>query len=380
MRPYPILDSLKKILAFIAILGVLLSVNPAWSQELGSSDNPIKTGVIIGVPFSGLENGKYTGLTTHLFKEIAEKNGWHYKFISMGYNVNAALNALKKNEIDILIGPISVSHERVLNNDFSRPYYVNKVTLVTKQPEASVGNVLKRLFMQVSSYLIAYFFLVLLILSTVIWLLERKRPESTVPDSAVSGIALCSWFLLVQFLRGGYSFSVRHKSPFARGLLVIWLLFSLITMLVFSSLLTAFLTTDLLNQQPQIQSPNELNHAKLGYIQGSGSLRYIKKVNATEIAFESSKQALQELSKKDSKIVGFVDDYLVLKVLLEKESWPNLKLSNFVFSHDEFAFALPLNSPLTKKINLEITRMQDENDMFYLCHRYLGNEAKHCEL
>ncbi len=348
--------------------------------RLGSAQNIIRAGLVIGEPFVDIHENKPTGMVVKLFEEIAEHYKWKYRYIPLGNNVSDAIMALRQNKVDILIGPVSVYHNRIMFVDFSRAFYINKIALAIPKPPQSVADIVLKLIKKISVILLFTFVLVLFFIATVIWALEHNCPNSELPSNPFKGIALSAWYLLVQFLRGGYSFSVRHKAPAARILLVLWLFFSLIIMLVFSSLLTAFLTTDMLKKYPQIKSKSELHGKTLGYINGAGSLKYIQQAEATAKGYNNILGALDELAKPNSKIDGVVDDYLILKQHLHFKKYKHLFLSHFIFAHDEFAFALPYHSPLLKPINIEIVRMQDNQDMFHLCQRYLKNEAAACEL
>ena len=372
----------KVLMLIVVSLLYVNEINAATVKtELGTKTNEIRVGLFVSPYFVTKTNNKFDGIAVRLFKKIARANDWHYKFIVLKSNMNDSLKLIGQNEVDIVLGPISVNYKRMKDFNFTRPFYINKVALVITKKPNSITSTLHKISQKISFKIIAIFFIVLITFAIIIWFLERRYNNSEIIENKLKGITLSGWFLLVQFLRGGYSFSVRHKAPLARVLLVLWLMFSLIIMMLFSSLLTAFMTSGLIVRQADIESDNQLHGKPLGYVAGTSNKDNIIRVKATPKKFDNIESALTDLNSKNTNLYGVTSDILRLKDLLSTGNYKNIMLSHYLFAHDEFAFALPYNSPLTRKLNTSIIKMQDHNEIYHLCRRFLSDkDAAGCQL
>jgi ABC-type amino acid transport substrate-binding protein len=83
---------------------------------------------------------------------------------------------------------------------------------------------------------------------------------------------------------------------------------------------------------------------------------------------------------EENKVDGVVCDTPLASNYLRHHNLPNLVLSPVILEHDELSFAVKRNSPLRHAIDLGITSFQDDDSVVPLCRRYIGDEAKNCDL
>ncbi len=126
------------------ILGLALLSCFAWSNSLEEIQ---KTGVLrvgVGVnmaPFSKLDEEGFDGFEVKLAKEIGrrifdDKKG---RVELVGINVKDRIPALQNNKVDIIIRAFSVTKERRKLVDFSTPYFLTDIAIMTRKEDKIKG-------------------------------------------------------------------------------------------------------------------------------------------------------------------------------------------------------------------------------------------------
>ena len=256
-----------KIICILAAIGLSVSfffsayAQPLVKPALGSQENPIRLGVSLDRPFAYLRHGKLSGLAGAIFLDMAEFYHWHYVITPLDENIEAGIEKVKKGDIDLFIGPISVYHHRIMHVDYSRPYFINEVGVALKKIGVSPFRIFLQMLEQVGFESFLVFVFITLVLSSLLWFFEKDEKASTLPQSFIKGIFTTAWLFLVQFLQGGYALS--HRRVASRVTFMVWLFFSFLLLTLFISSATAFLTTDLMNSHPSIAHKSDLRgHSK----------------------------------------------------------------------------------------------------------------------
>lgn len=79
-------------------------------------------------PFEFVDkDGKFVGIDIDLINAIAEDQGFEIELQSLGFN--AALQAVQSGQADGMIAGMSITEERKLQFDFSKPYYDSNVVM-----------------------------------------------------------------------------------------------------------------------------------------------------------------------------------------------------------------------------------------------------------
>ena len=73
-------------------------------------------------PFVFEEGQEDRGIAIEIWDELAGKHDWNYEFKNYE-SVEAALQSLNEGESDLVVGPISITSNRVENYRFSQPFY-----------------------------------------------------------------------------------------------------------------------------------------------------------------------------------------------------------------------------------------------------------------
>ena len=87
----------------------------------------LKVGVSGSAPFVIQNDGDRSGISINIWRKIAEENNLSYRLIQQP-TPREGIRALNEGEIDLLVGPISITADRLNlpGVDFTQPYFIGK--------------------------------------------------------------------------------------------------------------------------------------------------------------------------------------------------------------------------------------------------------------
>jgi polar amino acid transport system substrate-binding protein len=367
---------------FLLILGTMLIIlaplfcNANPSAALGSSANPIRVGLGVGMPFAGFKDNKAIGLVPKIWEKIANANHWHYRYYPLGENVKSNIVALKKGQFDIVMGPVSVTHDRLLLVNYSRPFYLNQIGIATFHTRLSIGKVFLNLTEHFFGPITLIFIAIFILMIHLFWLIERNNENSEIKRSYFSGITQSTWLIFIYLI--SYNYFIEPKTKAARAFAAILFPLAFIFVVFITSSITAFMTSDLLKNSNAVTKRSDLYYKHLAYVEGKNTRDFIKAVHAIPIPEKNLNNALTDLNNNQNKVTGVVEDYMVLKTRINQLRLDNIELSPLILSNDEFAFALPYGSPLTQPINNSLVKLQDNGTILSLCKDLLPENYLNC--
>ena len=105
----------KLLLSSIFFIICALSIH-AQTNQLNIAQDTLVVGIAGSEPFLFEEEGK--GIAVEIWDEIADKRSWNYKYVPFE-NVEDALHRLNSGDLDVVVGPISITSNRLENMRFS---------------------------------------------------------------------------------------------------------------------------------------------------------------------------------------------------------------------------------------------------------------------
>ena len=158
-------------------------------------------GIAGSEPFLFEEEGK--GIAVEIWDEIADKKSWNYKYVSFE-NVEDALHRLNSGDLDVVVGPISITSNRLENMRFSQPFYNSSISIISLEKDKGLWQKIKPLFSSKLLMAIGVFLLILSIVGTLLWLAERKESPEQFPKGPLQGIGTGMWLAIVTMTTTGY--------------------------------------------------------------------------------------------------------------------------------------------------------------------------------
>lgn len=368
--------------AFLSLL-MLLTANlfaDGHSQEvdlnvqsaLGSKANPIRVGVIEVSPFGVLKEGVWTGLTIEYWEKIANEYGWQFTYESAGESYSGAAVDLSRGKYDLILGNFSTFYERGKIVDFSRPFLLNYVSVLTSTTKTqniflTILSVIQRLVLPILGVIAVVFVIFTVVLS--------RNKELTSEKSYATN----TFYVLMAMLQGQVSFVNKPHCLASRLALVILAFFSVFFVATFSAVMTDTLII-LDDPVDPFTKLKDVQGKRFILEEGSGFVPIVQELGGITTEIKGLEGASNYYYVHRDRYDGFVADHALVHMLDKSMPTHDIIQSQINLRNDELVFLLNKKFPLTKQVNLAILKFQDDNSSVMICAKYLGIDSKLCVL
>ncbi len=126
------------LLTAMAIVMIASFIFPALNTKAEGKKYEIATDITFA-PFEFQDtNGEFVGIDIDLLNAIAENQGFEVEIKPLGFN--AAVQALESNQVDGVIAGMSITDERELKFDFSKPYFESGVVMAVDEGNEEIKS------------------------------------------------------------------------------------------------------------------------------------------------------------------------------------------------------------------------------------------------
>lgn len=368
---------------FLLFLFILLCLHPAVLSAQTRSDvaSPSGKKLIVGVlhdpPYLiKEETGEWTGINVDIWKNIAQDLKIDYELKEMTFE--GLLEALKTNEIDLAIEAFFILAEREKQIDYSSVLGSTRLGLATLP-----GKIHHPWWMAVSILLswgtfriLGTLCLALCMLGFLLWVIERKNNPDHFGGGTVRGI-VSGIYWVGSTLASGVCFGINLKSLPARLLGLVWMLLCAVAL---SALIASLASTISANRSMvDIVSDEQLRNMRLGGIRESAESITLKKLGGKYMLYDDEATALNAVLNRE--IEGFLYDEITLRYYKENDYKDKISIFPTGFKRISFAFGLPKESPLRKKVNYALLSLMEKPDWAFLLKRYgLGENFEEIQM
>ena len=332
------------------LLGLQFLLPPLMARTL-------KVGVSGSAPFVIQEEGGSSGISLQVWRRIAEDNNLSYRLIQQATPQKGIL-ALNDGEIDLLVGPISVTPDRLNlpGVDFTQPYFIGKEgILLPLKPKTLLNRLQVFLGWAVLSSVLVLI-TVLLVVGSLIWLAERRSNSEQFPAQPLPGIASGMWFALVTLTTVGYG----DKAPITRigrGLTAIWMVTSLIAVSSLTASLASAFTLFLSgNTNDSIQDPAQLVGQRAAVLEGTSGAELARQRNMRIVPAKTLAAAIDHVLMDRAEAVIF--DRPAIRFHLKNNPELAVQLAPFTLGEHCYGFAFRTGDPLRTPLNISILKLQ----------------------
>lgn len=354
-------------LSFLMLANVLASPNN-FTANIGK----LKVGVILAMPFAQDIEEHYSGIAIDLWENIASINRWDYVYVPLTINTESELKRLTKDgDLDVVIGPVSVSSKRLQSVDFTRPYFLSSIGVITQKHELNLFDVLRMFFSKTLVLSIVVLLLSFIIFIHLLWYVERGKLDG-VSTNYYPAISKGIWQHLFKKGLG------LPSTTLGRVITLVWIIFAALLVTSINANYTAAMTVSLGQSNSKITSVEDLRSVKVAGVNGQLNSEvteqngiYVQKVGTLD-------EAINLLI--NSNVDAVVCDAPVGIEYLRLHGTKKYIMSPLVIQNDEIAFALRLNSPIRHQIDLGLTKLQDSGAALAICRRYIGEQATRCDM
>ena len=319
--------------------------------------NELQIGVSGSPPFVIEEDGVLSGISVEIWKDVAERLEQPYKFVVQP-NTNANVDAVAEGSVDLAIGPISITPNRLANPkiDFTQPYYHGYEGLLIPQKPPGLITRLRPFIGWAALSSVGILITLLFIFGNLIWLAERRKNTEQFPRHYLHGVGNGMWFGLVTLTTVGYG----DRAPLSRSGRIIagvWMVISLVAVSSITAGLASAFTLSLAEIAPSaIREKADLRGKKIAVVEGTTSLRWGKLYEINAFLTKDLNGAIKILNQ--GKVEGIIFDEAPLRHYLKQNKESKLKLANFPLAIQTYGFVLPMGSPLRNQLNIELLDME----------------------
>ena len=240
---------------FLLLAGLISFSAPGEVMAAG-----LRIGVSGSPPFVMPRQEASQGISVQIWDEVAARLNQPYELIYQP-NTEANLRAVEQGDLDLAIGPISITPDRLANPkiDFTQPYFHGREGLMLPMKAPGLWARFKPFFGWAAVSSLGGLMILLFIVGNLIWLAERGRNAEHFPRQYVHGVGNGMWFALVTLTTVGYG----DRSPTTRAGRVIagvWMLMSLLALSSITAGLASAFTISLSKLQPTAIQDLSLTH------------------------------------------------------------------------------------------------------------------------
>ncbi|WP_373537921.1 ion channel [Microcoleus sp.] len=255
--------------------------------------------------------------------EIARTQKIDYQFIPQP-SIEDGLDAVYRKELDVLVGGLSVTSKRLEKVDFTQPYILSDVAVLSLAENPSVWSRVRPFFQSAALGSIGILVGLVFAVGNLVWLVEHKNNSEHFPKNYMNGVGNGMWFALVTLTTVGYG----DRAPVTRlGRVVAgtWMIIALVTVSSLTAGLASAITLAFSgNSVERFPNPTSLKNARVATV---------AKTSGPEIAqrYESRVQEMPTLADAVKEVIdGRAEAVLYSRLNLEYYLAQNSELCKFL--------------------------------------------------
>ena len=345
-------------------LGVCPPTAPA--QE-GAGGVRLRVMVDEDPPFVVRSGDHWGGWAIDLWTEVARQAGLDWRIVGAA-EPNEIVDALAVGKVDVGVGDLSVTKERVGRIDFSHPFFRGGLrVLVRERHGESLVAVLKALATPAHAKLALGALALLGLMSGLIFWLARRHDRENFPSGRLEGLVEAVYIAAGALLKGQLD---RRLLPgvFARILTIVWMFFGAAVVAYVTAAVATVLTVRQLSTD--YQAADDVRGKRIAAVAGTPEVAWLSQRGATVVPQPTLDEAIQTL--RDGGADALVHDAPVLAWWTTKHPDSGVELVGGIFSRHDYAFALQSKSALRIPINVNLLSLEEAGFLSQLNQRWLG--------
>jgi len=310
-----------------------------------SNVKQIRVGVYESPPFViQKDSGKYEGLCIDLLKYLEENMDIEFVINQYQNNIPELISKVENNDIDMVVGSMTINSERLKMIDFSQPYFVTNLAIAQISKQASYIKTILTLFSLGTLRVISWLVVLLFIMGIIFWNFERgKNPMFR---KSILGIFDGFYYAIVVMTTVGFGDKVTI-TPYGRTVTVLWMLVYTWVMSFFVAGITSMMTVERMNDV--IDNVQDLKVTKVASIVGTTSGKFLEENGVRYIMYKNVKEGLDAIT--NGELETFVYDSPILKYYMKDIKYSNLVLSNKRYEPQYYGFGLKRNFKYEDEMN-----------------------------
>jgi polar amino acid transport system substrate-binding protein len=355
----------------LALLVGLSIVQPAVAQQTSNGD-AIKVATRVVAPFVLKQDGRLQGFSIELWQALANVMGRTYTLEEKETLANL-LGSIETNKADIAIAAISITAAREEKFDFSQPMFDSGLQIMVRSDGVDSGFSLAAVRNLLTSGpmpgLLTLLALLILIPAHVVWVAERRHPQSIVDENYFPGIFQSIWWATGAAHGQQLDYP---KSAVGRTIAAL----SIFVSVIFIAYFTANVTTALTVQQLKgdINGPEDLPGKKVATVAGSTAAAYLRSNNVSLLENANIAGAFKQLLDKQADAVVF--DAPVLLYYATQEGKGKVNVVGGMFRKEAYGIMFQQGSVLRKPVNEALLKLKENGTYDTLYRKWFARDEK----
>lgn len=343
-------------------IGLILATSPVEAEPRPGGP-VLRVGVADGSqPCSYLQQGSWSGLAVELWQRVADQERLPYVLVP-GESAAALLAATRRGEVDVAIGCLTVSPERLSNTRFSLPFQESGLGVMVRRNRLDLGVALLQSLMTPDLIRLLLGYVVLIgLLSVALWQVERSGSK---PAEWAAGTRR-SFALIFQVLATGPGTNTLAVTARGHALLLL----AYLVRIVSASLLVSYVTINVVRgAQDTANDPlrhlSDLAGRRVAVRQGSVSDDLLQARNRAGLLPPIQLRELKSVPDAEALLAtGAVEavmadaiqlDYLLAQLPQQRYA---LALRDIHPQSQAFAFSPTLSDSVAERINVALGRLK----------------------
>lgn len=315
---------------------------------------------------------KLDGISVNLWKQIAAEQGLDYRLRTYGENVTEAINGLAQGDIDVVVGPNSITALRAQKVRFSQPYYQAGVSILSESRDVGIWGRIKPLFSLQLLIGIGILVFILGIVGTLIWLAERGGSPEQFPPDPPRGIANGMWCAIVTMSTTGYG-DLAPVTFWGRLVAASWMIISLLFATTMVAGIASVLTLNGFDQQT-IAKAEQLRDRRVAVAPGSPAAFFVANFGARTTEIQTLDQGYKLL--KADKVDAVVFDRPQMIYYLRQNPDDEVAVSANEYIRQGYGFAFPRHSDIIRGVDIEMLRVKESGALARIIDPWLGAQLE----
>ncbi|TVQ94802.1 MAG: ABC transporter substrate-binding protein [Deltaproteobacteria bacterium] len=358
---YPLVLSL--ILGFLAC--PLAWAQPEPDGPASARTAPLRVGVAGSEPFVIDRGTEVSGLSIEVWREASRTVPVQQGPPQVYPSAEAVIAAVERGEIDVAIGPLTITRARAERVAFTQPWMHAGIGIAARESLglwSMLGSFFSRAFLVGVGVLLTVLFAV----GALLWVAERHKNDN-IPSQAIPGIGNSMWLAIVTMTTVGYG-DIAPVTRSGRLIASVWMLASMVT----ASSLTAGIATVLTLTQlhvSSIRTPSDMSDQQVGVVRGTTSAGFVRRHGGIAVEFEDLTAAIKAAESGDVSAVAH--DRPSLSFALRQRGTADLTLSDSAWEPLGYGFAFALGDARKRDIDVNLLGLHELHAIDNLAEEWL---------
>ncbi len=323
----------------------------------------LRVGISGSNPFR-ISGEKVSGISLDIWKEIADREKIQYSLKEYD-TVAGLIDAVTKGEVEVGIGPISITSERIEKVSFTQPYYSSHKALLARADSISIFETIAPFLQKAFFYGIGLLVSLLFLVGNLVRLAEKENnPPYQLPYWSSVGNGM--WLSIVTFTTVGYG-DLTVKTRAGRFIIASWMIVSMIT----ASSLTAGIATSFTLaslKHSSIDSLLAMKGRQVAAISGSNGEDIVKEYKGKLLPVKNIAEGFDKI--KEKKADAFISDYPILKYNLTQNPIDDTTIVEIYEEKDNYGFCVSVKNPLLVRLNKSLLILEEDGKIFPILSKW----------